>query len=72
MGAAGGGTLRPRWLPVKWAKRGSTVRYLTTEEARLEGRCVCEGCGACRGEEGHPCGSLTLAGERCPHCRRAR
>ncbi len=42
---------------------------LTLGEARVERRCLCEGCRACRGLPGYPCGAMADARpERCRWC----
>lgn len=46
-------------------------------EAAAQGRCVCEGCPACRGKAGYPCATLVNLPEirpdgLCRHCRRAQ
>lgn len=42
----------------------------TNEDAQREGRCLCQGCPACRGLPGYPCASLvTDDATRCRYCR---
>lgn len=41
------------------------VPRLSLQSAKEQGRCQCEGCGACRGKEGYPCSALGGT----PYCR---
>lgn len=43
-------------------------RRMGMAEAKAAGRCLCEGCGACRGKEGFPCCALTGGPLRCRWC----
>jgi hypothetical protein len=44
----------------------------TLAAAGAEGRCVCEGCGACRGLPGYPCAAVVVHPEASSACRYCR
>jgi len=44
----------------------------TLAAAGAEGRCVCEGCGACRGLPGYPCAAVVVHPEAASVCRYCR
>lgn len=56
-------------------KAEPTQNRMAIGQARVERRCLCEGCAACHGMEGYPCAALSEAmcggtsNERCQWCR---
>lgn len=61
----------PRKSEPPWAERKPERRYWSSAEAEDAGRCLCEGCAACRGVTGYPCGALLteVCAGFCRHCR---
>lgn len=56
------------WKLITAREKPPKEPLLTPEEARLQGRCDCDGCGACWG--GSACGITCNPGEqRCTWCR---
>lgn len=57
------------------ARAETMTNRMTLYEARVEERCLCQGCLNCRGQSGYPCGALSEARcggverERCRWCR---
>lgn len=53
------------------------VNRFTVNEAAAAGRCICEGCRACRGKRDYPCSTMVNPDDVrsdgfCRHCRRDR
>jgi len=61
---------KPARQPFRFAEsapRDAKRKYVTLADAAATDRCICQGCHACRGERGYPCGALATP-ERCRHC----